>query len=70
MFTQENEILLFQYGKDNYQKAIDAACETFELDKDEDELVTATTQNSCYNCLFRRWTRESFMCMKKSANEI
>jgi hypothetical protein len=70
MFIQENGNFVFLYGKDNYQKAIDAACEAFELDKDEDELVTSTTQKSCYNCLFRRWTRESFICMKKGANAI
>lgn len=70
MFTYENGNFVFQYGKDDYQKAIDAACEAFLLDQDEDELITSTAQNSCYNCLFRRWTRESFICMKKSADEI
>lgn len=60
---------IFQFGKHGYAEAIDAACEFFVLDKDEDELVTSTEQNSCYNCLFRRWTRESFICMKKSPDE-
>jgi hypothetical protein len=70
MFIQENENVVFLYGKVNYQKAIGAACEAFKLDQDEDELITSTAQNSCYNCLFRRWTHESFMCMKKSLHEI
>jgi hypothetical protein len=69
MFTKENGYLTFQYGKEDYQKAIDATCETFILDKDDDELVTSTDQNSCYNCLFRRWTVKSFMCMKKEFYE-
>ncbi|MDD5051349.1 MAG: molybdopterin biosynthesis protein MoeB [Sulfuricurvum sp.] len=59
----------FQFGKNAYAEAINAACDFFVLDKDEDELVTSTEQNSCYNCLFRRWTRESFTCMKMSRDE-
>lgn len=70
MFTLANGHFVFQYGKVDYEKAIEAACEAFLLDKDDDELITSTAQNSCYNCLFRRWTRESFICMKKSLNEI
>lgn len=65
MFILENGNVIFRYGKDAYEKAIEAACEAFKLDKDEDELITSTAHNSCYNCLFRRWTRESFICMKK-----
>lgn len=69
MFVLENGNFIFRYGKDDYAKAIDAACESFIPDKDEDELITSTAKNSCYNCLFRRWTRESFMCMKKVVYE-
>jgi len=66
MFFQGNGKLVFKFGKDNYEKAKEQAstCKEFILDKDEDELVTCTKENSCYNCLFRRWTQESFVCLK------
>lgn len=56
----------FKYGKESFDKAVEQAssCKDFELDKDENELVTSTIKNSCYNCTFRRWTQESFCCMK------
>ncbi|MFT7004277.1 MAG: hypothetical protein ACJAWW_001634 [Sulfurimonas sp.] len=66
MFLHENGKLLFKYGRVDYEKAIEQAlsCSSFVLDKDEDELVTSTEKNSCYNCLFRRWTKDSFTCIK------
>lgn len=65
MFENINNKQIFKYGKDAYKKAILQAvdCKSFILDKDEDELITSIEQNSCYNCLYRRWTQESFMCM-------
>jgi len=58
---------IFIYGKTAYEHAKDFAskCSDFVLDKDEDECVTSTQLPSCYNCLFRRWTNQSFICMKK-----
>lgn len=66
MFLQQNGKLVFKYGRENYEKAVEQAlsCKFFVLDKDEDELVTNTSRNSCYNCLFRRWTKDSFTCAK------
>lgn len=39
------------------------ACAHFALD-DEDELVS-DEEITCLNCRYRRWTQESFLCMKK-----
>lgn len=66
MHLENNNI--FKYGKEAYAKAIEQAisCGIFVLDKDEDECVTSIETNSCYNCLYRRWTKDSFMCMKIS----
>lgn len=65
MFECINNKKIFKYGKEGYKEAIIQAmdCKSFILDKDEDELITSTDKNSCYNCLYRRWTQESFMCM-------
>jgi len=54
----------FTGGKDDYQQAatIAAACEHFAADV-EDEWVCEDAC-SCYNCRYRRWTSESFQCMK------
>ena len=56
----------FLYGKFEYEKAIEVAslCGYFRLDSDEDELVTNTNKPSCYNCLYRKWSKESFTCLK------
>lgn len=60
-----NENKVFLYGKFNYKKAEQTAfkCEFFKIDNDEDEIVS-TKIKSCYNCLFRRWNKESFECLK------
>lgn len=54
----------FAYGKEEWRKAVENAssCNEFILD-DEDELI-ADVDRSCYNCRFRRWTEDSFVCMK------
>ena len=39
------------------------ACAHFALD-DEDELVS-DEEITCLNCRYRRWTQETFTCMKK-----
>lgn len=67
MFKNVDGKKVFRYGKKAYEYAIEAAssCPFFTLDTDEDELVTSTKQPSCYNCLFRKWTQDSFVCMAK-----
>jgi hypothetical protein len=51
-------------SRSDYQAAQAAlACQHFALD-DEDELVS-DEELSCLNCRYRRWTQESFSCMKK-----
>ena len=54
----------FRHGKNNYPVAVQAAldCGLFAPD-DEDETVCDDAQ-TCYNCLYHRWTVDSFECMK------
>jgi len=54
----------FQFGKDNYLIAAGVAlrCSSFTCD-DDDETV-CDDKRSCYNCRYRRWTADSFECMK------
>lgn len=72
MFENKKNNLLFKYGKRDYTKAKMAAkkCLEFRLDRDEDELVTSVEDNSCYNCLYRKWTNDSFLCMRDFSNAV
>lgn len=55
---------VFPLGKEAWQEAVEAArtCTHFSVD-DEDEWVSEE-ERSCYNCRYRRWTPESFVCLK------
>lgn len=55
-------------GKEDWERVAQIArlCKEFVLD-DEDELVS-DEERSCYNCRFRRWTKSSFVCMRKYGN--
>ena len=54
----------FKYGQDDFELAAETAesC-TFFVGDDEEEFV-CDDERSCYNCRYRRWTAESFECMK------
>ncbi len=56
----------FLLGKNAPEKAAEAArsCGGFRPD-DEEEWVSEEPV-SCYNCRYRRWTENSFDCMKGS----
>ncbi len=64
MFRTENNVKLFTFGKEDYHASRKAAnlCDYFKAD-DEDEQVDSELL-SCYNCIYRRWTSDSFQCMK------
>lgn len=54
----------FTGGRDSWREAARQAelCPGFAAD-DEDE-QTADDSVSCYNCRYRRWTTDSFVCVK------
>ncbi len=60
----ENGTRQFVPGRQNDEAAAQAAqqCGKFHAD-DEDEWV-ADEEISCFNCRYRRWTVESFHCLK------
>ncbi len=55
---------VFKHGHEAFNAAAEASldCQHFRMD-DEDELVTDQDW-SCYNCRYRRWTTDSFVCLK------
>ncbi|WP_180999670.1 molybdopterin biosynthesis protein MoeB [Campylobacter concisus] len=66
-FNEKNE---FKYGKFNYEKAHQIAqnCAKFKLDNDEEEMV-CRGERSCYDCAFRRWSKDSFICMARASKD-
>ncbi len=65
MFETINDKKIFVYGRDNPQKAVEAAAECKHYSEDYDEECFYDDERSCYNCRYRRWTEKSFECMKK-----
>jgi len=55
---------LFHGGKQDFNKAASAAAECSLFMPDYEEERVADELRSCYNCLYRRWTSNSFQCMK------
>jgi len=70
MWTIKNGERHFLGGRGNYQLAEQAAVECGKFLADEEEEFAADEMVSCYNCRYRRWTPDGFMCMKKQANKI
>jgi hypothetical protein len=55
----------FRHGKDTPRLAADAAKRCGAFCPDDEEEWEADEDVSCYNCRFRRWTADSFDCMRK-----
>ncbi|MBQ4207462.1 MAG: hypothetical protein II621_04085 [Clostridia bacterium] len=64
MWKRKNETTVFLGGKEAYAAAAHMAegCPLFREDCEEE--CVADDARSCYNCRYRRWTKESFVCMK------
>ena len=58
--------MIYSGGKNNFEEvaAIAERCRFFKPDCEE-EWVT-DEDKSCYNCRYRRWTKDSFACLKGS----
>lgn len=54
----------FLYGKDDHARAHEAASTCPDFKEDSEMECISDEPLSCYNCRYRRWTRESFDCMK------
>lgn len=65
-FESTAEGVTFRFGCRDPEAARAAACDGYRRD-DEDETVDDTV--SCYNCRYRRWTAQSFTCMRPGRNE-
>ena len=64
MWYEEDGKKIFKGGKEAYQDAacIAEQCPLFAEDCEEE--CVADEEQSCYNCRYRRWTKDSFVCMK------
>jgi hypothetical protein len=66
MFSSNNE---FFFGKNSFEMAQKAVCEKFLLDTDEEECIVSINSPSCYNCLYRKWTQQSFVCIQRGRDD-
>jgi hypothetical protein len=57
----------YVFGTEDRAEAAGAAgnCRFFRIDVEEELVVDETV--SCYNCRYRRWTPDSFTCMKRKS---
>ena len=64
MWIEEEGKTVFSGGKQAYADAARAAAACALFKEDCEEELAADEARSCYNCRYRRWTRNSFVCMK------
>jgi len=55
---------LFAGGQENWPAAAAIAVDCASFRADDDDEQCAEEPLSCYNCRYRRWTAESFTCLK------
>lgn len=48
----------------NSASLIAGGCSSFTSDNDEEEFMQDSGKRSCFNCLYRRWTADGFICRK------
>ena len=54
----------FRFGQNSFRFAAEAARRCAGFTDDEDDETITYDNRSCYNCRYRRWTTDSFECMK------
>lgn len=65
MFYRDNKgQKVFSGGKEDWGIAVKAARKCCNFTPDVEEELITDDERSCYNCLYRRWTAESFICCK------
>lgn len=65
MWIVEDDLKKFKHGLQDFMQAELAAreCHGFAYD-DDDELID--DNRSCFNCTFRRWSKETIYCMNNN----
>ncbi|MBE5781417.1 MAG: hypothetical protein E7328_06330 [Clostridiales bacterium] len=66
MFIDQGEHKVFRFGQEDDAAAEQAALLCGGFIKDYEEECFAEEEVTCYNCRYRRWTADSFECMKRS----
>ncbi|QSX07830.1 hypothetical protein J0B03_08405 [Alkalibacter rhizosphaerae] len=64
-WSENGEKKIFAGGKDHYEEAAALAGKCIYFKEDDEDEQMAPEKISCYNCRYRRWTADSFQCMKK-----
>jgi len=62
--TDKKQGKVFAGGQQSWQAAEREAMRCASFRADEEDEWAADEPRSCYNCRYRRWTVESFACLK------
>lgn len=54
----------FEGGREDFARAANIACSCPEFAPDDEDEWAADQERSCYNCRARRWTPDSFICLR------
>jgi hypothetical protein len=54
----------FKFGKEAWEMASYAAEKCIEFFADDEDEHVSDIFRSCYNCRYRRWIRDTFVCLK------
>lgn len=55
---------LFKLGRNADAAAAEAAVQCGQFNADDEDEWVADEELSCFNCRYRRWTADSFCCLK------
>jgi hypothetical protein len=59
----ENGWQEYPMGQSDWSGAADVALQCSSFREDVEEECVADEARSCYNCRYRRWTENSFLCL-------
>jgi hypothetical protein len=60
--------LVFTGGFENWRLAAQTARDCFNFVPDEEDEQISDDPCSCYNCRYRRWTADAFICLKRDSD--
>ena len=64
-WIKEKDKMIFAGGKDSFADASRIASECVDFTEDCEDELFCDDEISCYNCRYRRWTQNSFQCIKR-----
>ncbi len=61
---------LFLHGQESYSIARIQAQQCTDFSPDDENEAVCEDKTTCYNCRYRRWTPDSFECVKPADHQL